>query len=127
MFLRTSQLPVIALLIFAFPGLCSAAPATKERRYVIASEINLREQPKKEARIIGLLPIATHVEIHDGVDHDGSSPPKGDVVWSKVQVLSGKDKGKIGWVSTEYLVSWAPTVKRVLELFDEAKNCTTDA
>jgi len=89
--------------LILFAVLFAATIYAGDKRFVIATSVNLREQQRPDAKIIGKLPIATEVEIE-----------KTDKEWVLVVVQSGAGKGKRGWLASEFLVNERPTIETIL-------------
>jgi len=79
----------------------------EDQRYVIASSVNVREQPTSEAKVVAKLPITTRVAIKQT-----------DKEWALVDIQIGDQKGQRGWVAIEFLVSERPTVESLLAEID---------
>ena len=54
----------------------------EDQRYVIASSVNVREQPTSEAKVVAKLPITTRIAIKQT-----------DKEWALVDIQSGAQKG----------------------------------
>lgn len=83
------------------------AVIASDERYVVATSVNLREQPNTNAKIVAKLPIATKVEVY-----------KADMQWVQVTVQHGSEKGKRGWLIAEYLEATRPEIWSLLTEFD---------
>ncbi len=86
--------------------------------YVVATSINLREEPTSDSKVIIVLPIATPVKFVEhmrGDDFESS--------WSKVEVTHGPHLGKLGWVSAKYIDFKRPTIESLMGSHDSELPC----
>ncbi len=75
--------------------------------FVIATELNIREQPNISSKTIATIPIATKVIIIDA----GNYPEGKETKWIKISVNQTGSEKLVGWAFKEYLSTTRPTLQ----------------
>lgn len=99
----------------------SSIAQAKNDQYVVASSLNVREQPSIDSKVIAVLPITTKVQIISRgeskivvIGNEWHS-----IEWVEAQVAEGPHEGKKGWLNGSMLWSARPTLPLALKQFDE--------
>ncbi len=100
----------------------SSIALAKNDQYVVASSLNVREQPSFDSKVIAVLPITTKVQIISRgeskivvIGNEWHS-----IEWMEARAAEGPHEGKRGWLNGRMLWSARPTLPLVLKQFDEA-------